>query len=467
MRLHIGTRALPSFVSQLGTDSRAPTHSFWSSVASPVKFRETVVDHRMVSGFDVVRRVSLGYTRQSDEMAVDHYVAFLRPANDRLIVGLAVESGSGRTLRLLSDEGCTRLVALAVRQRLTDLSSSYDEGVVNNLMIRLLELVAAQGPAKFNRSAIDARQAEVTARARELLLDLGPVDVDPGSVDDIATFVGVAAVRDLLVCEVPAGDAGVVTYEMRESISEVKGNKPGPGDRAALALGAIPSKLYIPLYKASKSSGYRLEVDVGPGNYVRSVAAPNAEGLDMTGTGGQLASLTARSPTTQGTDAIIEIAEHPSKTMFSSVLLSFATVAAILGAWLARDSLAPWRGDSLSLGDLGTLLGIVAVAAGSIRAVIYRGLEGRTLAYGALVSAFGSALLLLFLAATLVWLTGHGRGSALTILLIVAAGSFLAVTIAFWCAVRRLANLRSETSRSHPETPASNEQSNRSAISGQ
>ena len=453
MRIYTNGVDLRDWVAALTSDS-APTHAFWSSVRDPAIFREKLTDRRLVTGFDIVRRVSFGYRRHAAEMQSAHFVAFLRPANGRTIVGLSVESGSGRTLRLLSDEQCSCLVAHALSERLESVTGSgQSPEQVSERLVALLELIAADRPSEFSRRAIDAQQDEVSEHARDLLADLSPDGASAEAFDQIAEFAGIVAVRQLLVCEVPAEEGGVITYEMRESIAEV-----GPGetrfwDRVALALGAVPSELHIPLYKASKCAGYRLEVDVGTGNFVRAIKVGNGSQLSATGVGGRLASVVASKPLERGAEAQIQVAEHPSKTMLSSVLLSFATFAAIVSAWLARGSLATWHGDSVTLSDLGTLLAIVAVAAGGIRAVIYRGLEGRTLAQGPLISAFVSALTLLFLSATLVWLSGGNRCVALGILLALSGVAFVAISAAFGRAVWTLGKLREKSSRDHPETP--------------
>ena len=459
MRIDTNGADLRDWVVALNRDTAAPAHAFWSSVLDPAAFRENLTDRRLVTGFDVVRRVSFGYRRHVAEMETDHFVAFLRPANGRTIVGLTAETGSGRLLRLLSDEQCSSLVAHALSERLDDaLGGGASPEQVNERLVALLELIAAGGTPEFSRPVIDAQQDEVSKHARHFLADLSVSSASIEAVNQIAEFAGIVAVRQLLVCEVPAEEGGVIMYEMRESVADVRPEQTRLRDRVALALGAVPSELHIPLYKASQCAGYRLEVDVGTGNFVRTLQVENGGQLTATGVGGQLASIVASKPLESGTDARIQVAEHPSKTMLSSLLLSFATLVALVAAWLARDSLASWHGASVTLGDLGTLLAIVAVAAGGIRAVIYRGLEGRTLAYGPLISASVSALTLLLLSATLVWLSGGNRGIALGTLLACSGIAFLVISVAFGCAVRRLGELREKSSRDHPESPATRAQ---------
>lgn len=446
--------ALRQIAAEVNSEPRSMNRAFWSSVTDPRTFRECLVDRRSITGFDVIRQVQFGYTRSPLDLDPD-YVAFLRPANNRLVVGLSVWSGSGRALHVLSAERCAGLVAQAIDQRARELPGpGSGTAWAQDLLIELLELIRGEGPNDFKRTVIDERQRQLTDQARQTILDLIPSAGASPAAEDLAGFVGMVAVRNLLVCEVPADDAGVIAYEMRESIAAVGRTPTTAGDRVALALGAVPSALYVPLYKAGKSSGYRLEVDVGGGNYIRSITSLGGTTVQMTGTGTQFATVSVGTSPSSGTGVTIGVAEHPSKTMLSSLLLSFATFSAVLGVWLARDSIEVWRGGSISLGDLGALLGIVAVAAGGIRAVVYRGLEGRTLARSALASAVCSSLTLLFLTTIMLWSNKGTRSTAIGYLLVGAALALVAVGTAFTRAVGGLARLRSESSRDHAETPA-------------
>ncbi|GAA4705510.1 hypothetical protein GCM10023349_24150 [Nocardioides conyzicola] len=326
---------------------------------------------------------------------------------------------------------------------------------VSATTLRLLDLVRIRASQNVSRErgAIDERQRSVAEDARRMLEAVPELEAAQRVRTVIAELIGIVAVRQPLMVEVPGGEQGYLSYVMRESLGDGLKARGKLGHRVANMLGGVPSELTFSVYKGTQSCGYTLEVDVGEGNLITEMSLDSGTAVAQTGVGTQLGTIELPTPVDRPDSLVVSVAEHPSKTMLSAFILGVGTFAGTLLAWLARDKVQVWQGQDLGLGDLAATLALVALAGAAVRSVIYRGLEGRVLAFGALTSAAWSSAVLITLGVVLAWPSEAARSRLLLTLLVAATVGGVATVVMFVKAVAGLVRLRRVSASQHPERP--------------
>jgi hypothetical protein len=428
-----------------------------ASVAEPSNFRDNVVDQRLVTGSDIVRTVGFGFgTTHAVESDAALVVCFIRPVNERLISGLHVTSATGRTLPVLSVGAAAYVIAGAIWSEFRAVAPKPSNPEwISAATLRLLDLIREQASQNVTheREAIDAAQRHASEKARRVLESV-PELADAQRVRTaVSELIGLVAVRQPLLVDVPEDERGYLRYVMRESLGDTVKATGKLRHRAANVLGAVPGELGFPLYKGTQSCGYTLEVDVGEGNLITAMNLESGAEFVQTGVGTQLGTIELPTPLDGPDKLVVSVAEHPSKTTLSALILSIGTFAAVLLAWLARDRVQVWQGQDLDLGDLAAALGLVAIAGAAVRSVIYSGLQGRVLAFGALASAAWSSVLLIVLGVALAWPSEATRSKLLFTLLVAAMVGGFAIVVLATRAVVGLVRLRRVSAAQHPERP--------------
>lgn len=382
--------------------------------------------------------------------AGSHQVAVLRPGRGRILAGLVVQSGTGRELSLLSGDA-VRL--LAMRALAMKLGLAVPAAQTESIDAQALLTLAEAGPLPpLTRNGIDEHQANVARQARVLLVAAGAAD--GALLDEIASFVGLFAARDLIVCRVPEGEAGLLKLEMREVLAPVLNDAPAVLDRVAIALDAVPPRCVIPMYKGGKSNDYQLEIDVGQGNFVKAIKADVPDGtVNRSGLGTQVAVLRTAGLEGTGYDLRIDVRENPNNTLLFAVGLAFVSTVVTGGLFLARN--VSGVDGATTLVDLIGLFGPVALIIGAVWTAVGRSVRGRALPGLALLSIGGSISTLAIAVLSRTPLSGEAGTEFLLVATVLAAAVFIASAYLLAGALSSLASLRAESAKGHPESPLS------------
>jgi hypothetical protein len=432
------------------------------SMFQPAKARLTLVDAAELSGLDVRRRITFTFDPACEPPDSPSYLALVRPVKGRAIRELAAEGRTGARLRVLSTRDTQAITAALI---ILQIGRVYDLAVADidawpsdvlGLADVVLARILAQPEASLDREARDARLADLEIEYAQRIGESGAGDpLNEGLRRALGHAMAQADVRQFLLVEVPPDDRGVVSYTQRDVVSPaaIRSGWRAPARLLAVALGALPNHLELPIYKARQAGEYALEFSFQSGSYIHSIELEDAAAAEVLVSCRGSGTRHARFGVVDGiclpkkARLAIELRERPEGSFLRAVLLTVLVSAMLLGLRIAghQDGSSGLNG----LGLLSSLAGTISVALVAVWAVVGRTLEGRAFAPGSLVSALASSV------SALIGVLAFLRDDDMTILNWVVAFSVLqtlAVALAWMVRVVKLQRLRLDEADRDPES---------------